>query len=988
MKISGVRFLCSNGRRVRMFAALALGLACAGDSYAALTHNYLFNSGNGSQIIDSVSSANGSVLNIDDDAVTGIVPADSRLELSQNKYGNLPGATIAINGYSALTFEMWASVSTVHANQYTASVAFGTTVAGSGSQYVMMQPTRGGAAGGSGNFLDAAGGAELVIAGPNDLSDGRIHHTVTTIDATNMSYYVDGVLIDTQPVGARSLANVSTNFAYLGRSVWSGDPRLQGAIYEFRIYDDAKDAIAVQDMFSVGCQDACGEMYMEVDRNTGAATLFNGLSAKNVVISQISSAQGALDPNNWLSITNNYDEDSGGHQFDSTDQWEIVSQTKGVLQEQDPLGQGAEDGGVFDSSFPVPLGNIWTKSPFEDLNVTLTILDENFAEQQISVPVFYINGIDDAPYKRSDFDLDGDIDETDYLTMRAHHLEDLGGTFHGETYPLGDINGDLVNDYLDFRLFKADFIAANSMAAFASLMAGEGAVPEPTTLGLLMLGMAAGALATRRKRTEDGGRNLLAVSHYFSQRCCTMNCGSKTLSLLTLLMMIPAVSNAQTVVGSQNFDAATLGDFQMSGLPGARYYTYQALNPFAEIATPGVGGGGNLLRTQVDFLTGQFNVGGSGFQMPLTGNISPNRVDYNLEFDIRMVQGEPYNPDGSWIFSVGVMSNFTFAQQGGSNYFLNDVPEINNLTPGGDFQHVVFNLGEPDELFFGEQLPPDGVGHWNPVDASNQLAFEFNTIRTPTADVTQIWEIDNVELVLDVAPSLALVVDPTSGKARLRNVATGDVTFDYYKIDSTAGSLQTADFNGTTGWNSLDDQGKDSLGPGATQSWDEVGEANSANRLVEQFLEGSTTLSPGQSVSLGAPINPAVLNNNIDDLMLQLGGPSYEALTFGGVLFEDLSALVGDYNDNGVVDAADYTVWRDHLGQTFSLPNRDPANGSGAISAADYNSWKANFGAILGAGSASGTASSAVPEPAAGLMCVLAICLAAGRRLERGWKKG
>ena len=29
-----------------------------------------------------------------------------------------------------------------------------------------------------------------------------------------------------------------------------------------------------------------------------------------------------------------------------------------------------------------------------------------------------------------------------------------------------------------------------------------------------------------------------------------------------------------------------------------------------------------------------------------------------------------------------------------------------------------------------------------------------------------------------------------------------------------------------------------------------------------------------------------------------------------------LVTIVGDYNHNGIVDAADYTVWRDTLGQT------------------------------------------------------------------------
>jgi hypothetical protein len=88
---------------------------------------------------------------------------------------------------------------------------------------------------------------------------------------------------------------------------------------------------------------------------------------------------------------------------------------------------------------------------------------------------------------------------------------------------------------------------------------------------------------------------------------------------------------------------------------------------------------------------------------------------------------------------------------------------------------------------------------------------------------------------------------------------------------------------------------------------------------------------------------------------------------------------IGDYNNDGKVDAADYTVWRDHLGQTFTLQNRDPAN-TGAVSNLDYTSWKNNFGAA-GAGS---LGAGAVPEPSTlCLMFVAAVSLGIYRRRSR-----
>ena len=74
--------------------------------------------------------------------------------------------------------------------------------------------------------------------------------------------------------------------------------------------------------------------------------------------------------------------------------------------------------------------------------------------------------------------------------------------------------------------------------------------------------------------------------------------------------------------------------------------------------------------------------------------------------------------------------------------------------------------------------------------------------------------------------------------------------------------------------------------------------------------------------------------------------------------------LAGDYNDDGVVDAADYTVWRDSLGSSSDLAA--DGNDNGVIDPGDYTVWENNFGAT------SSASASAVPEPTA------AVLLAAG----------
>ena len=64
-----------------------------------------------------------------------------------------------------------------------------------------------------------------------------------------------------------------------------------------------------------------------------------------------------------------------------------------------------------------------------------------------------------------------------------------------------------------------------------------------------------------------------------------------------------------------------------------------------------------------------------------------------------------------------------------------------------------------------------------------------------------------------------------------------------------------------------------------------------------------------------------------------------------GAFERQANPLTGDYNFDKVVNAADYTVWRDTLGSTTDL--RADASGNGSVDTADYNLWKSNFGQSL-----------------------------------------
>ena len=74
--------------------------------------------------------------------------------------------------------------------------------------------------------------------------------------------------------------------------------------------------------------------------------------------------------------------------------------------------------------------------------------------------------------------------------------------------------------------------------------------------------------------------------------------------------------------------------------------------------------------------------------------------------------------------------------------------------------------------------------------------------------------------------------------------------------------------------------------------------------------------------------------------------------------------LAGDYNSDGSVDAADYTMWRDNLYGPGTLANDD----SPGIGEDDYVRWKANFGQPFGRGSLG----MELPEPSFVAMALVA----------------
>jgi sulfatase modifying factor 1 len=91
-----------------------------------------------------------------------------------------------------------------------------------------------------------------------------------------------------------------------------------------------------------------------------------------------------------------------------------------------------------------------------------------------------------------------------------------------------------------------------------------------------------------------------------------------------------------------------------------------------------------------------------------------------------------------------------------------------------------------------------------------------------------------------------------------------------------------------------------------------------------------------------------------------------------------IPSLPGDYNVNGVVDAADYVLWRKYLNQSVILPNDTTP---GTVTSADFDVWRAHFGQTPASGSEAGSLlQNAVPEPTTSLLLLAAACFPIFRR--------
>jgi hypothetical protein len=205
------------------------------------------------------------------------------------------------------------------------------------------------------------------------------------------------------------------------------------------------------------------------------------------------------------------------------------------------------------------------------------------------------------------------------------------------------------------------------------------------------------------------------------------------------------------------------------------------------------------------------------------------------------------------------------------------------------------------------------------------------------------------QLIQSIDTLVALTV---SGGASITVGGAGDGTGPFVFNSTATGSVTTL--------------------PNALSSWN----ASVPGRITG--VAGNTILAIGQG---GAVVGAVFNSNNL------IGGKGRLTVLMDSNWFSNSGRIeiidniqsflafetnAGDYNGNGVVDAADYVLWRKGGPlQNDATPGAQPG---------DYDVWRAHFGQTGGSG-AGANANAAVPEPATLIMLTF---LVAGWCLRRG----
>jgi hypothetical protein len=202
-----------------------------------LVHQYTFDDGTAN---DSVGQAHGTLIG-DASIVDGSLVLDG-----DGDWMDMPGDIIALNTFSELSIEVRFTSVAGGNTGFHMLAAFGEEGTGAdpgfGYKYLFITPARGDDVSRVAIQTSSMDGdpwsEETGVSAAVEHDDGLEHHFVCTVNATDITFYIDGELIGSAALAeGNEIAGIGTAAAHLGKGVYNVDPLWTGSVDEFNIYN-------------------------------------------------------------------------------------------------------------------------------------------------------------------------------------------------------------------------------------------------------------------------------------------------------------------------------------------------------------------------------------------------------------------------------------------------------------------------------------------------------------------------------------------------------------------------------------------------------------------------------------------------------------------------------------------------------------------------------------------------------------------------------
>ena len=599
----------------------------------------------------------------------------------------------------------------------------------------------------------------------------------------------------------------------------------------------------------------------------------------------------------------------------------------------------------------------------------------------------------------------GAPDAADYLLFRGGQGVDLSALTPLAAYGQGDMDFDGDNDLADFLAFRSAF----GVAEFELLANG---IPEPTSVALMMIGIAALGRWRHRvgRRAGQTPTAVFANSPSTSLRGTSMCRVAVFAALLVAASIVLSVSTveAQITSASVDFDVATdLDDFTVfdGNIPALLLGDPNFAPLIAHAPTGGTGGTGGVTYdgtpgTNSNSRRGNFNYtpnGGTSADMitadeltleidfladdPSSGN-TPKLGITSSALGEAGIGGQPPPVDslamllrtsGNKVISI----RNSDATGAGSSTIVGETPSGGafNLISGnwyrmsvGIVRTVVQDEFEITASVFDLGVTgtdtPNELGTVTAANIVNEGLYAsggfagFSLTSGGSAGV--VSAVDNFSVSTDaivIPDPLTLQVFTDTGEMRLTNPnPTIPIEIDYLRLvsedsEEDGGSLAAGSFTGLAGAPGFPAGNDDGTG------W-EAADNNDDTEIIESFLTGSSVITNAAGeISLGNAFVPGAT----EDLTFTYHITGEGAVeTLGVIEYVTSPGLPGDFDGDNDVDGLDFLVWQRNDGTPAGLA-----------------AWEANYGNSLIEPSGS---TAPVPEPTSAMICCLLACLAAATR--------